>query len=69
MAMLITGLDATGIARGAGVGALVGIGIVAMTMLSDALFSAWSLRLYLIQSGYRVLYIVLIGAIEGGFSH
>ena len=40
-----------------------------MTMLSDALFSAWSLKLYLIQVGYRAIYIVLIGAIEGGFAH
>jgi hypothetical protein len=68
MAWLLTGLGVSGIARGAGVGALVGLGIVAMTMLSDALFSGWSFRLYMIQVGYRAVYIVLIGAIYGGFT-
>lgn len=68
MAWLLTGLGVTSVAGGAAVGALVGLGVVAMTMLSDALFSGWSLRLYLIQVGYRALYLVLIGAIYGGFS-
>ena len=65
IAMLITGLEAFGIARGLGVGALVGFGVVAMTMLSQALFESWSLRLYLIQAGYRVVYLLLMGAIYG----
>lgn len=68
MAWLLTWLGVTSVAGGAAVGALVGCGVVAMTMLSDALFSGWSLRLYLIQVGYRALYIVLIGAIYGGLS-
>lgn len=68
MAMLITGLEAWGIARGLGVGALVGFGIVAMTMLSQALFESWSLRFYLIQAGYRVVYLLLMGALYGALS-
>ena len=68
LAWLLAGLGISSAAGGAAVGALVGCGIVAMTMLSDALFSGWSLRLYLIQVGYRAIYIVLIGAIVGGLS-
>jgi hypothetical protein len=45
----------------------VGIGIVSMTMLSDALFSGWGSRLYFIQVGYRVTYIVLSAGILGGW--
>ena len=47
--------------------ALAGIGFVATAMLSDSLFSGWGWRLYLIQTGYRVLYLMLIGAICGGW--
>lgn len=67
MAILLTGLGVSSLVGGLGVGALVGLGIVAMAMLSDALFSDWGWRLYLIQAGYRVLYLVLIGGIYGGW--
>jgi hypothetical protein len=46
---------------------LLGLGIVAMTMLSDALFSGWGTRLYLIQVSYRALYLVVMGAICGAW--
>ncbi len=52
---------------GAGLGALLGLGIVAMTMLSDSLFSAWGWKLYFIQMSYRATYLVLMGAICGGW--
>jgi len=39
------------------------IGFVAMTKLSDALFSGWSARLYGIQLGYRATYPILISRI------
>lgn len=68
LAMLITGLEAFGVARGLGVGALVGFGVVAMAMLSQALFENWSLRYYLIQAGYRVIYLLLTGAVYGALS-
>jgi Protein of unknown function (DUF1761) len=68
LAWLLAALGISSAGGGAAVGALVGCGIVAMTMFSDALFSGWSLRLYLIQVGYRAIYIVLIGAIVGGLS-
>ena len=52
---------------GAGIGGLLGLGIVGMTMLSDSLFSGWGWPLYLIQVGYRAIYLVLMGAICGGW--
>ena len=53
---------------GAAIGLILGLGVVAMTMLSDSLFSGWGWRLYLIQVGYRAGYLVLMGAICGGWS-
>jgi len=67
LAWLIGGLGVDSIAGGAAVGALAGFGIVAMTMLSDSLFSGWGWKLYAIQTGYRAIYLVLIGAILGGW--
>ena len=67
VALLVQAVGARGAAAGAGVGALLGLGIVAMTMLSDSLFSGWGWRLYFIQMGYRAAYLVLMGAICGGW--
>lgn len=65
--LLTTACGADTALRGAGLGALLGLGIVAMTMLSDALFSGWGAALYFIQVGYRATYLVLMGAICGGW--
>ena len=65
--MLLAGLGVTSWLTGAGVGALLGFGIVAMTMLSDAVFSGWGWRLYVIQMSYRAIYLVLMGAICGSW--
>jgi hypothetical protein len=62
---LATAIGADGAAAGAGLGLLLGLGIVAMTMLSDALFSGWTARLYTIQLGYRASYLLLMGTISG----
>ncbi len=53
---------------GAALGLLVGCGVVAMTMLSDALFSGWGWPLYFIQTGYRALYLAIMGAICGALA-
>jgi len=55
-----------GVVSGA-LGALLGLGVVAMTMLSDSLFSGWGWKLYFIQMSYRATYLVLMGAICGGW--
>ncbi len=43
----------------------VGIAFVATAMLSDYLFAGWSNELFLIQAGYRIAYLGLMGAILG----
>ena len=67
MGLLVNATGVEGAAAGAGRGALVGLGVVAMTMLSDALFSGGGWGLYFIQMGYRAGYLVLMGAILGGW--
>lgn len=52
---------------GAIFGLVVGVGFIATAMASDTAFCGWGLRLFLIQSGYRVAYSVLMGAIIGAF--
>lgn len=41
----------------------IGVAFVAMAMLSDSLFARQSLTLYLIQAGYRVICLGIMGAI------
>lgn len=65
---LVASVGADSVLAGAGVGVVLGFGIVAMTMLSDSLFSGWGWRLYAIQMGYRASYLVLMGAISGGWA-
>ncbi len=62
---LIVSLGADSLVAGIGVGLMLGLGIIAMSMLSDSLFSGWGWPLYFIQAGYRVSYVVLMGAICG----
>ncbi len=67
VALVVAATGAGTALAGAGVGALLGLGVVAMTMLSDSLFSGWGWPLYFIQMGYRALYLILMGAICGGW--
>lgn len=52
---------------GAMLGAFLGVTLVATAMLSDTLFAGSGWRLYGIQAGYRVTYLVAMGAILGGW--
>ena len=47
---------------GAWFGLLVGV-VVAASMLSEYLFSAWPLSLFAIQAGFRIAYLVLMGVV------
>ena len=67
VAYLMAALDVQGVGAGALFGALSGIGFIATAMASDAAFCRWGLRLFLIQSGYRVAYAIIMGAIIGAF--
>ena len=49
------------------IGLLTSIGFIATGMASDYAFCGWGKPLYLIQSGYRVTYGVIMGAILGGW--
>ena len=63
--MLLLGVETA--LGGAVFGLIVGVGFIATAMASDTAFCGWGLRLFLIQSGYRVAYSVLMGAIIGAF--
>ncbi|MFW2405815.1 MAG: DUF1761 domain-containing protein [Gammaproteobacteria bacterium] len=67
LAVIAAGVGATSVVSGAAIGALCGFGLVATAMLSDSLFCGWGWKLYFIQAGYRVVYLVVIGAIVGGW--
>jgi hypothetical protein len=54
--------------EGAVTGLWLGLGFVATSFGATALFSGWSLRLYLIQAGYQVAGLVLMGAIVASFA-
>ncbi|NKB97703.1 MAG: DUF1761 family protein [Pseudomonadales bacterium] len=67
LAWLAIELGVQGWLDGALLGLVMGIGFIATAMASDSAFCGWSLKLFLIQSGYRVLYSVLMGALLGGW--
>ena len=49
--------------EGAAMGLMVGLTFVAPAMLSDHLFAGWPRALFVIQAGYRVLALAVMGAI------
>ena len=63
LAMFINALNISTLGGGITIGLLVGIGFIATAMASDSAFGDTGLKLWLIQSGYRVLYSVVMGAI------
>ena len=67
LAWLIVVTGMTGLAGGALLGLITGIGFIATAMASDSAFCGWSLKLFLIQSGYRVLYSIIMGAVLGAW--
>ncbi|MEM7078090.1 MAG: DUF1761 domain-containing protein [Pseudomonadota bacterium] len=67
LAYLIQGLGITTTTGGALLGTLVGFGFIATAMASDTAFCGWGMRLFLIQSGYRVVYSIIMGALLGGW--
>ena len=63
LAALLKGLAIGTLGGGLALGALVGIGFIATAMASDSAFCRWGMRLFLIQSGYRVVYSIVMGGI------
>ena len=68
LAALMASLGVATLGGGLAVGALVGVGFIATAMASDTAFCGWGMPLFLIQSGYRVLYSILMGGILGVWS-
>lgn len=63
LAALIHNLGFTSVLDGVVLGLLVGVGFIATAMGSDSAFCGWGLKLFLIQSGYRIAYSVIMGII------
>ena len=65
LAILLNSLQDHTLLLGARLGFVLGVGLVATSMFSDYLFSGSSLELFLIQVGYRVLLLTIMGGIIG----
>ena len=59
--ILMTGADT--LLKGIHLGAMIGIGIIAMVNLSNAMFNRVPIKLWLIGSGYRLVYFMINGAL------
>lgn len=67
LAWLLLATGTSGLIGGATLGLITGIGFIATAMASDSAFCGWSFKLFMIQSGYRVLYSVVMGALLGAW--
>lgn len=65
LAALIQALGVVRTIDAVALGLVTSIGFIATAMASDSAFCRWSMHLFLIQSGYRVTYSVIMGAILG----
>lgn len=59
--IIMTGTDT--LFQGIHLGAMIGIGIIAMVNLSNAMFNRVPVKLWAIGSGYRLIYYMLNGAL------
>jgi len=62
VAILLCAIAPQSLGDAIGLGSLLGLLIIFPALLSDNLFCAWGIKLLLIQSGYRVLSVVLMSA-------
>ena len=65
LAALMNTLGMTTLTGGMVLGAITGIGFVAASLASDSAFCGWGMPLFLILSGYHVVFNILMGAILG----
>ncbi len=63
LAIVLSAAGVGSVTEGVTLGAVIAVGIVFTAFLSDSLFCGWGTRLLLIQTGYRVLYILVMSAI------
>ena len=68
LAAIMKGMALQSLGGGLLIGGLVGVGFIAASMASDSAFCRSGMPLFLIQSGYRVLYSILMGGILGAWA-
>ncbi len=67
LAAVVVRFGAVNWIEGAAIGLVLSVGLVATSLLSDWMFCGFSMKLYWIQVGYKVLYVTLMGAILGAW--
>jgi hypothetical protein len=67
LAVVVSRFGAVTWIEGAAIGFVLSAGLIGTTILSDSMFSGPNARLYLIQVGYRVISITIMGAILGAW--
>jgi hypothetical protein len=65
LALLIKSLGVTTLLGGILIGLVVAIAFIVTNTLSEYLYSGQSMKLFWIHAGYRVVYILIMGAILG----
>lgn len=65
LALLIKGLGIATLLEGILIGLVVAIAFIVTNTLSEYLYSGESMKLFWIHAGYRVVYILIMGAILG----
>lgn len=65
LATLMHSLGMMTLTGGIALGAITGIGFIAASLASDSAFCGWGMPLFLVLSGYRVVFNILMGAILG----
>lgn len=66
-AVVLEGFGARTFVSGLGIGALLGVGVVAPVLATDHVFSGRPIALYLLNVTYHVLSFILMGAILGAW--
>lgn len=66
-AVVLEGFGARTLTSGVGIGALLGVGIVAPVLATDHVFSGRPIPLYLLNVAYHVLSFIAMGAILGAW--
>lgn len=66
-AVVLEGFGARTLTSGVGIGALLGVGVVAPVLATDHVFSGRPIPLYLLNVAYHVLSFIAMGAILGAW--
>ena len=67
LAVVLEGFGARTLTSGVGIGALLGVGVVAPVLATDHVFSGRPIPLYLLNVAYHVLSFIAMGAVLGAW--